>query len=211
LACSVLHIFQRRNPWLPGPAWWSEYADESWCGAMPGKWGMQPRMLHMLPIAPSVILTSVGAWISRPPSADRQTYSGAVRYGLQPFGYSFRIVAHPMPSKADLVYQARSGDCGALQAQEIVDSYVLYGTTAVARRVMQLSHRTNAPEWLCTAGHEHFIPAHAGVYVGASSSLPMPRRILDSKCWARQSFHALHFQRTWHFGLIRSGRRVGAP
>lgn len=30
-----------------GPAWWSEYADESWCGARPGTWGMQPRMLHM--------------------------------------------------------------------------------------------------------------------------------------------------------------------
>jgi hypothetical protein len=103
-----------------------------------------------------------------------------------------------MPSKADLVYQARSGDCRALQGQEIVDSYVLYGATAVTRRVMQLSHRTNAPEWLCTAGHEHFIPAHAfGVHVGPSSSLPMPRRVLDSKCWARQSFYALHFQRSW--------------
>jgi len=31
-----------------GPAWWSDYADESWCGAAPGTWGMQPRVLHML-------------------------------------------------------------------------------------------------------------------------------------------------------------------
>lgn len=27
---------------------WSEYADASWRGAEPGKWGLQPRVLHML-------------------------------------------------------------------------------------------------------------------------------------------------------------------
>jgi hypothetical protein len=27
---------------------WSAYADESWNGAKPGTWGMQPRVLHML-------------------------------------------------------------------------------------------------------------------------------------------------------------------
>lgn len=26
---------------------WSEYLDESWEGAAPGTWGMQPRVLHM--------------------------------------------------------------------------------------------------------------------------------------------------------------------
>jgi len=31
-----------------GPAWWSDYADESWHGAPPGTWGMAPRILHML-------------------------------------------------------------------------------------------------------------------------------------------------------------------
>jgi hypothetical protein len=31
-----------------GPAWWSDYADESWHGAPPGTWGMAPRVLHML-------------------------------------------------------------------------------------------------------------------------------------------------------------------
>lgn len=31
-----------------GPAWWSDYADESWHGAQPGTWGMAPRVLHML-------------------------------------------------------------------------------------------------------------------------------------------------------------------
>lgn len=31
-----------------GPAWWSDYADESWNGAPPGTWGMAPRVLHML-------------------------------------------------------------------------------------------------------------------------------------------------------------------
>ncbi|MFQ3894637.1 MAG: hypothetical protein ACOY4N_00760 [Pseudomonadota bacterium] len=30
------------------PASWSAYADESWQGAAPGTWGMQPRILHML-------------------------------------------------------------------------------------------------------------------------------------------------------------------
>jgi hypothetical protein len=30
------------------PARWSAYADESWQGAAPGTWGMQPRVLHML-------------------------------------------------------------------------------------------------------------------------------------------------------------------
>lgn len=33
--------------WLAGPPNWSAYADESWQGAPPGTWGMQPRMLHM--------------------------------------------------------------------------------------------------------------------------------------------------------------------
>lgn len=33
--------------WLAGPPKWSAYADESWQGAPPGTWGMQPRMLHM--------------------------------------------------------------------------------------------------------------------------------------------------------------------
>lgn len=33
--------------WLAGPRNWSAYADESWQGASPGTWGMQPRMLHM--------------------------------------------------------------------------------------------------------------------------------------------------------------------
>jgi hypothetical protein len=30
------------------PSRWSAYADESWQGASPGTWGMQPRVLHML-------------------------------------------------------------------------------------------------------------------------------------------------------------------
>ena len=31
-----------------GPPSWSAYADASWRGAAPGKWGMQPRVLHLL-------------------------------------------------------------------------------------------------------------------------------------------------------------------
>ena len=41
-------IAAHRLKFREGPAWWSEYADESWRGAMPGAWGMQPRVLHML-------------------------------------------------------------------------------------------------------------------------------------------------------------------
>jgi hypothetical protein len=38
------HIWQFRQR----PNAWSEYRDESWEGAVPGTWGMQPRVLHML-------------------------------------------------------------------------------------------------------------------------------------------------------------------
>jgi len=41
-------IGAHRLKFREGPAWWSEYADESWRGAAPGTWGMQPRVLHML-------------------------------------------------------------------------------------------------------------------------------------------------------------------
>jgi len=33
--------------WRELPARWSAYKDESWRGAAPGSWGMQPRILHM--------------------------------------------------------------------------------------------------------------------------------------------------------------------
>jgi hypothetical protein len=33
--------------WLKHPERWSAYRDESWRGAAPGSWGMQPRILHM--------------------------------------------------------------------------------------------------------------------------------------------------------------------
>jgi len=41
-------IYADRLKFREGSAWWSEYADESWCGAPPGTWGMAPRVLHML-------------------------------------------------------------------------------------------------------------------------------------------------------------------
>ena len=41
-------IGAHRLKFREGPAWWSEYADESWGGAPPGTWGMQPRVLHLL-------------------------------------------------------------------------------------------------------------------------------------------------------------------
>ena len=41
-------IAAHRLKFREGTAWWSEYADESWRGAAPGTWGMQPRVLHML-------------------------------------------------------------------------------------------------------------------------------------------------------------------
>lgn len=33
--------------WRQGPRRWSAYKDESWRGAPPGTWGMQPRILHL--------------------------------------------------------------------------------------------------------------------------------------------------------------------
>ena len=41
-------IGAHRQKFREGPAWWSEYADESWCGAPPGTWGMQPRVLYLI-------------------------------------------------------------------------------------------------------------------------------------------------------------------
>lgn len=38
------HIAAFRKREVP----WSDYADDSWEGAPPGTWGMQPRILHML-------------------------------------------------------------------------------------------------------------------------------------------------------------------
>ncbi len=40
--CSIQNILQNENPD------WSAYRDESWKGAPPGTWGMQPRVLHLL-------------------------------------------------------------------------------------------------------------------------------------------------------------------
>lgn len=40
-------IAAHRQRFVDGPAWWSEYEDESWAGAKPGTWGMQPRVTHM--------------------------------------------------------------------------------------------------------------------------------------------------------------------
>ena len=40
-------IDAHRQKFCEGPEWWSEYADESWSGAAPGTWGMQPRVLHL--------------------------------------------------------------------------------------------------------------------------------------------------------------------
>jgi hypothetical protein len=40
------HIAEFRSRVHP----WSAYSDESWRGARPGTWGMQPRVLHMLQI-----------------------------------------------------------------------------------------------------------------------------------------------------------------
>jgi len=37
-----------RGHFRSGNPSWSAYADESWEGAAPGTWGMQPRVLHML-------------------------------------------------------------------------------------------------------------------------------------------------------------------
>lgn len=41
VARHIREFQERRQPW-------SAYADESWEGAPPGTWGMQPRILHML-------------------------------------------------------------------------------------------------------------------------------------------------------------------
>lgn len=41
IASHISKFYARREPW-------SAYADESWQGATPGNWGMQPRVLHML-------------------------------------------------------------------------------------------------------------------------------------------------------------------
>ena len=37
-----------RNVLMKKPALWSEYSDESWCGYLPGRRGMQPRVVHLL-------------------------------------------------------------------------------------------------------------------------------------------------------------------
>lgn len=41
IASHLEHFYNRQRPW-------SAYADDSWEGAAPGTWGMQPRVLHML-------------------------------------------------------------------------------------------------------------------------------------------------------------------
>lgn len=43
---SSIRAYTERFKCLDKP--WSEYADESWEGAQPGCWGLQPRILHLL-------------------------------------------------------------------------------------------------------------------------------------------------------------------
>lgn len=45
---AVATIAAHRRAFQSRPARWSAYVDESWEGAAPGSWGMQPRVLHLL-------------------------------------------------------------------------------------------------------------------------------------------------------------------
>jgi hypothetical protein len=70
-----------------GPAWWSDYADESWHGAPPGTWGMAPRVLHMLAsldLDPRIVPASNVVFVRSSTEATLQTNKEAMLQACWP-------------------------------------------------------------------------------------------------------------------------------
>ena len=144
-------IGAHRQKFRDGTAWWSEYADESWCGALPGTWGMQPRVLHLidrLGLDPRLVPASNVVFVR---SSTEATLSADMPTLLRECWPVHRTVIEALGVRVILCFGSTAGRWvrQELAATKLVDSYM----EANERRWRSETHRAGDGRLVLTLAH----------------------------------------------------------
>ena len=165
-------IAAHRQKFVDGPVWWSEYADESWAGAKPGTWGMQPRVLHMLAslgLDPRAVPASNVVFVRSATEATLQTEKADLLRSCWPV---HRAVIEALAVRVLLCFGGTAGRWvrDELGAQELVDCY----KETNGRRWCSEAHRAGDGRIVITLTH----PGRANWCNPQSDPTPLVRRAL---------------------------------
>ena len=144
-------IEAHRQKFREGPSWWSEYADESWGGALAGSWGMQPRVLHMLDrlgLDPHAVPASNLIFVRSSTEATLLAEKGALMRACWPV---HQAVIDALVIQVVLCFGGTAGRWARdeLGAQELVDCY----QETNRRRWSSEAHRAGDGRMVLTLTH----------------------------------------------------------